>query len=116
MDNDTLEQILNQLPIGDRKKAENLLKLEEDKDLPILEEIQRTNEILEGVLNRKIPAPIVNIEPPIVKVEAPIVNVPAPKVEVKTEKVDMTKTNTLLQKILDKEVEPVDISVSLKIV
>ena len=115
----TMEEFLNQLNKVDRKKLENLIKLDEEgKDLPILEEIQQTNTLLEQILNKSdieipefptIPVPVINVEPPVVNVQAPVV-------EVKTEKVDLTKTNSLLEKILNKENTNEDINITLELV
>lgn len=122
----------NQLPEGDKKKLKKVANFDDDKEFAMHQEMMEANEHLEGIhekLNenleygkemcevmksmhedmKEMPAPIVNVEAP-----SPVV-VPAPKVEVKPEiKIDLSKTNDLLQRILDKEQE--DIEATLEIV
>lgn len=96
-------------------KLEKYTKFEESKDLAIFDELQQMNKTLKEIVDKpniEIP-PFPEIPETVVNVPETVVNVPQPKVEVKTEKIDLTKTNSLLQKLLDKKEEPLEVSVEL---
>lgn len=121
MDDDTLDNIISQMPNVDKTKLKNILKLDEDKDLAMLEELQSINEGIKMMCEKEMPTmempePLEEVSiknlPDVMKVE--ITN-PMPMPEMP--KMDMTETNNLLKRLLAKETEPkdVEISVTLKL-
>ena len=99
------------------KKYEPLVK---NKEIAFFDELKQINETLQTIASKdpviNIPETVVNVPEPVVNIPAPVVNMPAPVVEVNTEKVDMTKTNDLLQRLLDKEDKEMEITATLEII
>lgn len=107
-------------------KLKKIASFEDDKAFAIFQEIEAVNEKLDVIASKEtpkmpempeIPQPLeevsINNLPEIQKVE--IVNFPKEK-ETKENKIDLSKTNSLLQQLLDKEAEPLDIKVKLNLV
>lgn len=109
-------------------KEEKLLKIAEsggnDKDLLLFEELEDINATLK-VISEKEPPPFPEFPTPLPYPQFPeqkevvfpdvqfveVLNFP----EVKIPKMDMSKTNSLLQELIDKEPKQIDINVTLKI-
>jgi hypothetical protein len=119
-----MDEFLNQLSPVDRKKLENLVRLEDEgKELPVLEELQGIKGFLEQIANKpdlempqmpEIPTPPTDINvnnfPDVQRVE--ITNYPQP-VKMPEMKFDLSKTNDLLQKLLNKEQENIEATLEI---
>ena len=105
-----------ELSPSQKQKIKKLLDFADNNNRAIFDELQQVNETLKAIASKpdiEIPGPIEPKDvtfPDIQKVEVtnPVVIPDFPQT-------DLTKTNTLLQKLIDKEDRPVDINVNLEI-
>ena len=112
-----------QLSEVNKKKLEKLANFADKTDvhqnLPIYEELCEINETLRVIAEKpdiEIPSfPEIPEQKDVVFPETMKVEVVNPVKFPEMPKVDLTQTNSLLQKLVDREDKPVDISVSLKI-